>query len=70
MADQPDVKAPTDKRTTEQRISDLELQLAQTRAGLPLGTIPEHAAGVGTEIADTWSQHDQELATMGEHPDQ
>lgn len=65
MADQ-----PKDTRTTDQRIADLELQLAQTRAGTPLGTIPEHGAGVGTDVAPTWSQYDQELATVGEHPDQ
>lgn len=65
MADQ-----PTEKRTTDQRIADLELQLAQTRAATPLGTIPEHAAGVGTDVAETWSQYEQELASVGEHPDQ
>jgi hypothetical protein len=65
MADQ-----PKDTRTTDQRIADLELQLATTRAGLPLGTIPDHAAGVGQDTAETWSQYDQELASVGEHPDQ
>jgi hypothetical protein len=59
-----------DKRSTEQRLADLELQLAQTRAGLPGGTLPYHSAGVEDEIAETWSQHDQELANAGEHPDQ
>jgi hypothetical protein len=47
-------------KTTEQRIADLELQLAQTRAGLPGGTTPEHAAGPGTEVAETWSLYEQE----------
>lgn len=65
MADQ-----PKETRTTDQRIADLELQLAQTRAGLPLGTIPDHAAGIGQEVEETWSQADQELARIGEHPDQ
>jgi len=54
----PDVRADT--RTTEQRLADLELQLAQTRAGLPGGTLPEHSAGPGTEIEETWSQAEQE----------
>jgi hypothetical protein len=58
------------QKTTEQRIADLELQLATVRAGTPLGTTPENGAGVGTEIYDTWSQHDQELAAAGDHPDQ
>lgn len=57
-------------RTTDQRIADLELQLAQSRAGTATGTIPEHGGGVGTDIAETWSQHDQTLAYNGEHPDQ
>lgn len=56
------------QRTQEQRIADLELQLASTRAGLPLGTIPDHGGGVGQEIEDTWSQYDQELARSGNHP--
>jgi hypothetical protein len=58
----------TQPRTQEQRIADLELQLATTKAGLPLGNIPDHAAGVGQEIEETWSQYDQELAAKGEHP--
>lgn len=65
MADQ-----PKETRSTDQRIADLELQLAQTRAGTPLGTIPDHAAGVGQDMAETWSQYDQEMASIGEHPDQ
>jgi hypothetical protein len=60
--DRPDVKASTDKRTTEQRIADLELQLAQTRAGTPGGTIPEHGAGFGNDVEETWSQAEQEEA--------
>jgi len=52
--------APKDARTQEQRIADLELALAQTKAGLPGGTLPEHSAGPGTEIAETWSQAEQE----------
>lgn len=59
-----------DTRSTDQRIADLELQLAQSRAGTATGTIPEHGGGVGTDIAETWSQADQTLAYNGEHPDQ
>lgn len=61
---------PKETRTTDQRIADLELQLATTRAGLPLGTIPDHGAGIGQDIDETWSQHDQERAHAGTHPDQ
>lgn len=61
---------PKQGKSQEQRIADLELQLASVRATTPLGNVPDHAAGVGQEIAETWSQYDQELATRGEHPDQ
>lgn len=57
-----------DERTTDQRIADLELQLATVKATVPLGTIPDHAGGVGQEIEPTWSQQDQEMAARGEHP--
>lgn len=60
----------TPPKTNEQRIADLELQLATVRATTPLGSIPDHAGGVGQDIAETWSQADQELAWAGEHPDQ
>jgi len=62
--------APKDTRTVEQRLADLELANAQLRAGAPGGTLPSHSAGVDDEIAETWSQHDQEMAMRGEHPDQ
>jgi hypothetical protein len=52
------------------RVADLELALAQAHAATPGGTVPEHSAGPGTEFAETWSQHDQELAARGEHPSQ
>lgn len=52
--------------TMEQRIADLESQLAQTKAGLPGTTIPEHGAGPGLEVWETWSQGDQDAAKAGE----
>lgn len=55
---------------TEARIAALEAQLAASRAVTGLGTLPTHGAGIDDEIAETWSQHDQELAQRGEHPDQ
>lgn len=70
MAENKAKEAPGDTRTNEQRIADLEYALAQTRAGTALGTLPWHGAGVEDDIAETWSQHDQELAARGEHPDQ
>jgi alkylation response protein AidB-like acyl-CoA dehydrogenase len=63
-------KPQASDRDLQQRVADLELQLAQSRATAPLGTIPEHSAGVGDEVAETWGQYDQGLAYAGEHPDQ
>jgi hypothetical protein len=54
----------------QQRITNLEFQIAQARAGAPLGTLPWHSAGIEDEVAETWSLYDQELANSGEHPDQ
>jgi TATA-binding protein-associated factor Taf7 len=48
------------------RIRDLENTLAATRAGLPLTLVPEHGAGPGTDIRESWSQYEQELAIRGE----
>jgi hypothetical protein len=44
------------------RLRDVENQLATTRAGIPLTLIPEHAAGPGMEVRETWSQAEQEAA--------
>lgn len=44
------------------RVRDLENTLAATRAGMPLSTIPVNGAGPGNEVAETWSQADQEAA--------
>lgn len=51
------------------RLRDVEHQLATTRAGLPLSLIPEHGAGPGMEVNETWSQAEQEVlsVTVPEH---
>ena len=36
--------------------------LQKVNAGLITTLIPEHAGGPGNEIAETWSQYEQELA--------
>jgi hypothetical protein len=59
-------KPPSDTRTMEQRIADLELANAQLRAGTAGGNIPLHGAGPYEEVAETWSQGDQEAALRGE----
>jgi hypothetical protein len=48
------------------RIKDLESTLAATRAGMPLSLTPEHGAGPGQEINETWSQAEQETALSAE----
>ncbi len=47
------------------RVRDLESQLKAQRAAMPLNLIPENGAGNGDDIADTWSQADQEAARAG-----
>lgn len=44
------------------RIRDLENTLAATRAGMPLTLVPEHGAGPGMEVAETWSAYEQQQA--------
>lgn len=51
------------------RIRDLENTLAATRAGMPLSLIPTHGAGPGEEVAETWSQLEQEQNRTVELPD-
>lgn len=52
------------------QVRDLQNTIAAMRAGAPLSLIPEHSAGLGDGVAETWSQYDQEMALAGEHPDQ
>lgn len=53
---------PAPKPTQEERISQLEAALAASKAALPLSLIPEHGAGPGMEVNETWSQAEQEEA--------
>ena len=46
----------------EQRIKDLEASLAASRGAMPVGLLPTHAAGPGNDIAETWSQAEQEAS--------
>lgn len=51
------------KEDADARVSALEEAVkAAQRAGQPSTSVPEHAGGPGTEIADTWSQYEQERA--------
>lgn len=50
------------------RLRDVENQLAATRAGLPLTLVPEHGAGPGLDVNETWSQYDQEQHGTTELP--
>jgi hypothetical protein len=62
MAESKDPPQSTSNEALSNRIRDLENTLAATRAGMPLSLIPEHGAGVGTDVEPTWSQADQEAA--------
>lgn len=66
MAESKDPPQSTSNEALSNRIRDLENTLAATRAGMPLSLVPEHGGGPGGEIAETWSQYDQELAVAGE----
>jgi hypothetical protein len=50
------------KSSAEERISALEAALAASRAASPLNPIPEHGAGPGQDIAETWSLFEQQQA--------
>jgi hypothetical protein len=50
----------------ESRVRDLEAALKASRAALPVSLVPEHGAGYGDEVAETWSQADQEEARAEE----
>jgi hypothetical protein len=41
---------------------------AKQLSGLGTSTIADHSAGVGTNVHETWSQFEQELARIGQHP--
>lgn len=60
---------PDEKKSisTDQRIADLEAALAASRGAAPLNPIPEHGAGQGTEVAETWSLYEQEQARANPH---
>jgi hypothetical protein len=43
-------------------VRDLRNALAASRAAMPLSTTPLHGAGPADEVAETWSQAEQEAA--------
>jgi hypothetical protein len=55
-----------EKRSTEDRIRDLEAALAASRGAAPLNPIPENGAGEGIEVAETWSLFDQQRVTRAQ----
>jgi hypothetical protein len=66
-----DQQTPTDKEgggkeTLEARVRDLEAALVAQRAAMPLSLIPEHGAGYGDEVEETWSLAQQEEARAEE----
>lgn len=71
----PDLQAIVDAAIAKDRESR-DGELARLRAdfdalrtaGAAVSNIAFNGAGIGTEIAETWSQLDQDLANRGEHP--
>lgn len=57
---------PKRQQSAEERIAALEAALAASRGAAPLNPIPEHGAGEGTEIAQTWSLYEQERSIAAE----
>jgi hypothetical protein len=57
-----DEKQPEKPNPLEARVRDLEAALKASRAAIPTSLIPDHGAGYGDEIAETWSQAEQEEA--------
>ena len=56
-------------QAANERIATLEAQLAAANSARQLVTsVPADAGGLGTDIAETWSQWDQEMAWAGTHP--
>lgn len=59
------------ERTLEAANAQHAEDMAALRASLgPVQAtpVPEHSGGIGTNLEQSWSKHDQELATRGEHP--
>ena len=60
MADEKPAHKTT--QSAEDRIAALEAALADSQALVPTSLVPEHGAGPGMEVRDTWSQFEQERA--------
>lgn len=59
---QPQPETESGGRDLEARIRELEESLRATRAAIPTNLIPTHGGGKGDDIAETWSQAEQEAA--------
>jgi hypothetical protein len=60
-----DTKTPSEDDLAK-RVKDLETRLAAAQAAAPLTLIPEHGAGPGMEVNETWSQADQVAANANQ----
>jgi hypothetical protein len=55
------------KADNDARVDQLQAALeAAQRSGQPTSVVPEHGAGPGLEIAETWGQYQQGLAAAGQ----
>lgn len=66
QATEPQVEEPRRDDDLAARVRDLENALAAARAVTPLGLVPAHGGGPGTDVNETWSQAEQEAAIADE----
>lgn len=50
----------------EKRAADAEARAATVVSASPLTLVPEHGAGPGLEVAETWSQYEQDAIRAGQ----
>ena len=55
-----------DTSQLQQEVRDLKNALASLRATVPSSLLPLHGGGPGEEVAETWSQAEQEAARAEE----
>jgi hypothetical protein len=68
MADTPKTPPAATSTDVEAELAKLREEIKVMRGAMPLSLTPEHGAGEGMEVAETWSQYDQEQARAAAAP--
>ena len=65
-----DAKLAHDREMADMRLAhQTEMDaLRVSLSGVQPSPVPMHSGGPGTQILQTWSLYDQQLAVLGEHP--